>query len=428
MRNTRSAPTPRRCRHLGALGPDDLREELSPYKNRPPRRTAEPLIASLFSGCGGLDKGFETMGFQPIGAYDIDPRAVEVYNTNLKPVARVLDLSLRDPAMERPDVLLAGSPCQGFSTSGKRLVADPRNDLLSRAGSVAVALLPRVFVLENVPAALSGRHRTRWRLVEDMLRWNGYNVRRFLADGQESGLAQLRRRLFLVAWLGSDCIRIEPPPVRPVSLTHALAEVEGVPDHDPIPLQATSKNGKVAARIAPGRKLSNVRAGPSSVHTLHVPEVYGAVGRRETEVLDTVLLLRRRDRRRRFGDADPVLPSTIDRYLGRDCSADIGALLEGYLRRIAFYVDLTHTYNGKFHRLSWNRPSPTVDTHFGDPALFLHPDENRGFTPREAARIQGFGDSFRFGGTRRSRFRMIGNAVPPPMAARLAAFVRSALI
>ncbi len=361
---------------------------MRPYKNPRPRRTAEPVIASLFSGCGGLDRGFVTLGFQPIGAYDIDPRAVEVYNSNLKPVARVLDLSLRNPEMERPDVLLAGSPCQGFSTSGKHLVSDPRNGLLSRAASVAVALRPPVFLLENVPAALSGRHQPCWQVVEDMLRWNGYNVRRFLADGQESGLAQLRRRLFLVAWLGSDCVRIEPPPVRPISLSRALAAVEGVPDHEPIPLQALSKHGKVAARIAPGRKLSNVRAGSSSVHTWHIPEVYGAVNAGETEVLDAILLLRRRDRRRRFGDADPVLPSTIDRYLGRDSSGDITALLErGYLRRIGFYIDLVHTYNGKFHRLTWDRPSPTVDTHFGDPALFLHPDENRGFTPREAARI-----------------------------------------
>jgi DNA (cytosine-5)-methyltransferase 1 len=61
-----------------------------------------------------------------------------------------------------------------------------------------------------------------------------------------------------------------------------------------------------------------------------------------------------------------------------------------------------------------------VDTRFGDPKLFLHPTEHRGFTVREAARIQGFPDQFKFEGTTSQKYRMIGNAVPPPIAEMLA--------
>ena len=387
-----------------------------------------PTLVSLYSGCGGFDLGFEAAGFRPVAAYDIDPKVVGVYNANLPAVASVADLARYTPS-GRPDVLVAGSPCQGFSTAGRRIVLDPRNALLVRAGEIALAMRPRAFVLENVPAAASGYQAHHWRLVEDMLRWDGYNVRRLLVEGTESGVAQIRRRLFLVAWRGSDCINVRPAICAPVTLAAQLAELDGMPDHDPVLLPAGSRERMIAARIAPGRKLSNVRGGLASVHTWDIPAVFGAVTTSEAELLRTVLYLRRRDRRRKNGDADPVLPASVSRELGRCVGGDAARLVaKGYLRQVGEFLDLTHTYNGKFRRLHWTRPSPTVDTHFGDPALFLHPDEHRGFTPREAARIQGFPDKVRFAGSRRARFRMVGNAVPPPMAERLAHFVHQALL
>jgi DNA (cytosine-5)-methyltransferase 1 len=103
----------------------------------------------------------------------------------------------------------------------------------------------------------------------------------------------------------------------------------------------------------------------------------------QRQVLVAVVRLRRRDRRRNFGDADPVLPNQIADYVGHSVDADIAALTEiGYLRDLAPYVDITHTYNGKFRRLDWRAPAPTVDTHFGDPRLFLHPNGNRRERPR----------------------------------------------
>ena len=53
-------------------------------------------------------------------------------------------------------------------------------------------------------------------------------------------------------------------------------------------------------------------------------------------------------------------------------------------------IDLTQTFNGKYRRLSWSAPSPTVDTRFGDPKYFLHPEEQRGFTVREPQEYKDF--------------------------------------
>lgn len=393
------------------------------------RRPGEPTFASLFSGCGGFDDGFLARGIRPVAAFDIDQSAVDTYNLNLPGVSRVLDLGVANPDIRRPDILLAGSPCQGFSTAGKRLSSDPRNNLLVRAGQIALGLLPKVFVLENVPAAISGKHETHWRLVEDMLRWHGYNVRRFVAIGTESGVPQLRKRLFLIAWLGSDCIRIEPPKVVAPTLKEAFAGVEQLADHAPVLLAPSSRDYKIAQHIGRGKKLSNVRNSPNAVHTWDIPEVFGAVTRAERDVLNAILRLRRRDRIRDFGDGDPVLASAISKYVGRACRPMLQSLLrKNYIRQVNRRYELRHTYNGKFKRLDWDSPSPTVDTHFGDPALFLHPDEHRGLTARESARIQGFRDDFVLPGSRSAQFEMIGNAVPPPMGARLASFLQQALL
>ena len=294
---------------------------------------------------------------------------------------------------------------------------------------IAVAARPRVLIIENVPAALSGGHSRIWAEAEALLRSQRYNVRRYVAEGTESGVPQRRRRLFLICWLGSDCIRVAPDPVANPGLLEALSGLEYNIDHDPVMLPAGSRDGIIAEAIPPGSRLSNVRISDVAVPTWSIPAIFGQTTPSQREVLVAIVRLRRRGRRRSFGDADPVLPSQVARYLARPIDADIAALIRtGYLRSLAPFIDITHTYNGKFRRLDWRAPAPTVDTHFGDPRLFLHPKENRGLTPREAARIQGFPDAFKFLGGRRERFELIGNAVPPPMAARIAAFVRRALL
>lgn len=390
--------------------------------------TASPTVASLFSGCGGFDLGFESEGFRSVAAFDIDPVAVDFYNKNVASVAKLADLASCTPPI-LADVLIAGSPCQGFSTAGKRDLADPRNDLLVRAGEIALASRPQVFVLENVPAAIAGPHGTRWEQVEAMLTSAGYSVRRVVAEGPTSGVAQLRKRLFMIAWRGSSETRVEMEDVLAPALSSRLANIDDLQGHDPVLLPNGSRERKIAGHIKQGQKLCNVRVSEAAVATWDIPEVFGTVDSSETQVLQAIVRLRRRERRRSFGDADPVLPSTICDHLHRCCEQDLASLLaKGYLRKVEEYVDLRHTYNGKFRRLSLNSPSPTVDTHFGNPQLFLHPRENRGLTPREAARIQGFTDEFVLPTNRTQAFRLIGNAVPPPMGAKLARFVRDALL
>lgn len=394
----------------------------------PAAATAQWRALSLFCGGGGLDLGFLEEGIHSVGALDMSAQAVATYNRNFSPVAKVADLSQHTPD-QTVDVLLAGAPCQGFSTAGKRDLRDPRNALLNRISQVARLRRPKVVVVENVPAAMSGGHRAHWLKLEASMAAIGYNVRRIELKGEESGLAQRRRRLFMICWRGSDCIRLDLNPRLARTVREALLGAGTAADHAPRYLAAGSVDARVAARIRSGEKLCNVRASPRAVPTWLIPDVFGETSEPERDLLRAVSRLRRRDRRRAFGDGDPVDPVALNRELGRECSADVARLVEvRYLRLIDGFYELKHTYNGKYRRLEWDGLSPTVDTHFGRAALFLHPEEDRGLTIREAARIQGFPDDYRVLGNRGEQFEIVGNAVPPPMGARVAEFVREAIL
>ena len=157
------------------------------------------------------------------------------------------------------------------------------------------------------------------------------------------------------------------------------------------------------------------------MHTWSIPEVFGAVSERETSVLETIRQLRRRQRRRDVGDADPIRAEQVTRYLGSESCSTLRALEErGYVRRIEDRIDLTHTFNGKYKRLEWDKCAPTVDTRFVEPRYFLHPDECRGFSIAEMAALQDFPKAFVFPDCLITSARLIGNAVPPRFAELLA--------
>jgi len=285
-------------------------------------------------------------------------------------------------------------------------------------------------IIENVRGVLAGNQRRYWDGLLSLLRDAGYRASQFVCDAASLGTSQTRRRVVLVAWLTDRQPDFALPVARRLNLSESIGDMpKDLPNHQPEHLPSGSRLAKIAQRIRPGQKLSNVRSSPRAVHTWDIPEVFGRTTREERVVLEALMRLRRRLRVRRGGDADPVACSAIGSYLG----FPVGGILmrlqaRGYVRKVGRSYDLTHTFNGKFRRLHWDMPSPTVDTRFGDPRLFLHPDEDRGLTVREAARIQGFDDAFVFGGSRQDQYRLIGNAVPPPVARRLAAYVRHAIL
>ncbi len=384
---------------------------------------------SLFSGCGGFDLGLIEAGFLPVQAYDHCADAISHYQMNVCPRANQVDLTQFVPQHSNaPDIVIAGPPCQGFSTAGKRDLADERNHLLPLAGRLAANLNPKVIVIENVAAAASGAHRRYWEETESHLRSLHYSTHTFKVNATEVGLPQTRSRLLLFAWRTRREIEFRLPTSTSGRLDEALSGVEQQANHEPEPLAPGSRDYQIACHIGPGQKLSNVRGGSRSVHTWNIPEVFGKTTAAECGMLGFIMRIRRQERRRDVGDADPVSLARLKEQFKGQTQALVDSLLrKGYLRPVGNYLDLCHSFNGKYRRFQWADKACTVDTRFGEAQLFLHPNEHRPFTVREAARIQGFPDHYLFDCNKRTAFRLIGNAVPPPMGHMVADFAKELL-
>lgn len=391
--------------------------------------SSEIKIASLFSGCGGLDHGFEEAGFRIHFAADQNADAVECYNSSLRPVARQLTIDRYLEFAFQPDVIIAGPPCQGFSTGGGYKANDERNDLLISTCSIIARCKPRLAVIENVEALTNRRNTGYLSAALEALASAGYHCEWSVLTATDFGVAQRRRRTVIIARKSAPFTMYRASPREAVKLSSVLSGISDSDiNHKPIYHSADLKHHRIALRIKPGQKLCNVRSGPNSVPTWEIPEVFGSTNGAEKLVLQAVRQLRRTERKRSYGDADPV---SVDRLSTICSSADAQTIDNlrriGYLRILGNEIDLTNTFNGKYRRLRADDVSPTVDTRFGDIQLFLHPLEHRGMTVREAARIQGFPDNIKFPKNEKSAFRLIGNAVPPPMAFELAKYCRELL-
>lgn len=160
----------------------------------------------MFSGAGLYSAGFVDHGFVPVLAIDLSKEAVASYNRNLFPVAvcgSVTDFKNIPTA----DVLIAGPPCQGFSTLGRQDPLDVRNNLALQVPRWAAASDARVVVVENVPPFLAS---PQWRALAIALEKQGFAIDTWVLDAVEHGVPQLRRRAFTVASRIGPIIRPTP--------------------------------------------------------------------------------------------------------------------------------------------------------------------------------------------------------------------------
>ena len=374
-----------------------------------------------------MDLGFTQAGFHGVRSFDNDKDSLHSLEKNLKTNIAKYDLSKWSDdvsdVVSSSDVLIAGPPCQGFSTAGKNNPLDERNDHLSNVAYIAAKAKPKIVVIENVKGVLSPKNSNHLNRTKSILEAAGYKVSVDIHDSSEHGVAQSRKRVFILGTISSEPFSLNMKCEERVSLSDVLKLP--IDTNDKKFLNPSSDEFKIANRILPGHKLSNVRRSLLSVHTWEIPEVFGDVTTREVSLLETIVKLRRQKRRRSTGDADPVQVEYLLQLFGESVTGMISSLVgRGYLRWVENNIDITNTFNGKFTRLKWDDISPTVHTRFGQPRYFLHPDEHRGFTVREAAQIQSFPDTYKFYGSEVSKFRMVGNAVPPKLANAVAIEIR----
>lgn len=152
---------------------------------------------SLFSGCGGSDLALKNLGFNVVWANDVSELACTTYEDNLGPVINQGDIAdfIRFPAAE---FMVGCYPCQGFTQGGRRKSGDPINFLYQQFDRVLRRVLPKAFVVENVNGMAYGDNRV---LLSNQLkryRLAGYRVNWGILDAKHYGVAQQRRRVFIV--------------------------------------------------------------------------------------------------------------------------------------------------------------------------------------------------------------------------------------
>ena len=118
-------------------------------------------IVSLFSGCGGLDLGFEKAGFNVIWANEYDKSIHATYRLNHPhTILNIKDIRLVE-SKDIPDCdgIIGGPPCQSWSEGGKqRGIEDPRGKLFLEFIRIVADKKPKFFVIENVRGILEEKH------------------------------------------------------------------------------------------------------------------------------------------------------------------------------------------------------------------------------------------------------------------------------
>ena len=176
-----------------------------------------PRLVSLFSGCGGLDVGFEQAGFTRVWANDFDKDAQAVFKLNLGEIdgRDITTVPMED--IPECDIITAGFPCQPFSNAGKRRgVYDSRGELYLECLKIIENKRPKVVLFENVKGLVSSKHQSGKKLIEvikEDLESYGYVVNYKVINSSDYGVPQNRQRLILVAVRNDLNKQFEFPPI-----------------------------------------------------------------------------------------------------------------------------------------------------------------------------------------------------------------------
>lgn len=378
------------------------------YLNRIKKKVqikGEPFrIIDLFCGAGGMSLGFSRHfghNYKSVWANDYNKYCAETYNANFGEHCTFGDIVdiLNDHSIVIPeaDVVIGGPPCQGFSLLNKNRDHDPRRQLWIPYLDIVRRSKASVFVIENVTSLLgTDEHLEIIKVAQNM----GFQVWSGKLLAADYGVPQARWRALIVGSRNHDPSYLFPlrkthlnPSLKPSSSKKSNIQVQ---ETMPNPQQWLTVRDAIADLPPPlGTEIRSDKA-PLNLHFGRTPTPLSVLRYKAIpfEGMNRVDLLR---------NAPNLTP-------------------ECWKRKKSGGTDL-------FGRLWWARPAVTMRTEFFKPekGRYLHPEQHRPITHREAARFQTFPDDFIFKGTKIEIAKQIGNAVPPIFAARIADAVTALL-
>jgi DNA (cytosine-5)-methyltransferase 1 len=336
----------------------------------------------LFSGAGGLSRGFYDAGYDVVAGVDFDEAALKTFKEN-HGSAETMKLDLFDHSNIdviikflqdkniKLDVLVGGPPCQGFSVAGPRDMNDKRNTLYTAMVKLAEKVKPQAVVLENVPGMIqtNGGIGAK-RIVEDFAKI-GYNMVPKLLYAPDYGIPQIRKRVFFVGLRNSERKFVFPEAT--VDKNHYITCEQAIGD---LPSLQTP-----CGEIIYGEEIQDYTMKPQN------------------------------DYQKKMRENSDKVQNHIGSIPIEKTKHMISLVPEG-----KNYKSLPQEYQGiyKYHealtRYHSQKPSLTINT--GHRSHF-HYKWNRIPTVRESARLQSFPDDFVFCGNKSEQYRQVGNAVPP---------------
>ena len=347
-------------------------------------------LIDLFSGAGGMTLGFVDSrfcdGFESVWAIDLDKAAVETFKLNFGDHADCFDIEAwlaEGRPIPEADVVIGGPPCQGFSLLNKRRDGDTRRALWQPFMDVVERSGARVFVIENVAQLYKSPEHAG---IEERAAQLGFTVVGDVLTAADYGAPQTRRRTVLIGWKTDS---VDAPEFPPMPTHSSPGEQSNLPKWRTVRDAIEDLPPPIGTEIRVARP-------PLDLH----------FGRKPTEIS-----LRRYK----------LVPPGGNRFNLQKAAPELTP--QCWIKKTSGGTDL-------FGRLWWDRPSVTIRTEFFKPekGRYLHPEQHRPITHREAARLMGFPDDFKFLGSKVEIARQIGNAVPPLLAASIAEVVRDVLI
>lgn len=339
-------------------------------------KASRPIAIDLFCGSGAVSLGLTHAGFNVVGAVDFDPHACATYQAN-HPMVKLIQEDIRvipanvfdDVVKKQLDLLVVCAPCQPFSSQNrKRNKDDGRLNLVDASLPFIERYQPKIVFLENVPGLASSGIFDGFRANLEKL---GYQIAKPLKlDASELGVPQRRTRMIMVAVKGVelstaiDIARLPRKTVRDV--------ISDLP-HPVIGRAAAEEDLLHYSRKHSALNIERLR---------HIPK---------------------------DGGSRDLLPE----HLQLACHKN---------RKKASFSDV-------YGRMRWDDVAPTLTTGCTDitRGRFAHPEQDRGITLREAARLQSFPDNYKFVGNAGQVATQIGNAVPPKMMQSIATSLMNAI-
>lgn len=358
----------------------ELSKKLIDWKwDQPIKNKKGVQVIDFFCGAGGMSSGFATIAnelgfYKMVGGVDINPVSVKSYEENIQAPgiqADVMMISQSESATKSffnqipeydhnlPLVLIGCAPCQGFSAHRKKNWDNPdhRNGLVEAFAEMAYTVEPDCIIMENVPELLSGRYWHHFEYFRNRLQEKGYIVKQSIHNAATFGVPQERFRAIVVA-MKKDFN---------------------------LPVGKLERKEFKTVKDAIG-KLPSVAAGEKNIFD----EMHKSATHRKStiEVIKQI----------------PIDGGSRPAGVGPKC-----------LQNFKGFADV-------YGRLYWDKPSITITHYARNPASgrFVHPEQHRGLTAREAARLQSFPDNYKFFGGFDDVFRQIGEAVPPLMSLNIA--------